>query len=168
MSIPLWLRKKLHLPREMDKALGNKYTGRYIFTEHHESHAASAFLPSPFQEAAIVTLDGVERQLDPKMLLICDAEKPVAVAGVMGGENSEVSDETTDILLESACFNDVGIRRTARRLNLATDASYRFERGVDPEVAPVAMERAVRLLTEIAGAEAVPGAVHFPEGDAPR
>ena len=59
MSIPLWLRQKLHLPREMDKALGNKYTGRYVFTEHHESHAASAFFPSPFEQAAILTLDGV-------------------------------------------------------------------------------------------------------------
>ena len=59
MGIPLWLRQKLHLPREMDKALGNKYKGRYIFTEHHESHAASAFFPSPFDEAAILTMDGV-------------------------------------------------------------------------------------------------------------
>ena len=59
MSIPVWLRQKLHLPREMDKALGNKYTGRYVFTEHHESHAASAFFPSPFDQSAILTLDGV-------------------------------------------------------------------------------------------------------------
>lgn len=58
-SIPLWLKQKLHLPRQMDKELGNKYKGRYVFTEHHESHAASAFFPSPFQEAAILTLDGV-------------------------------------------------------------------------------------------------------------
>ncbi len=59
MGLPVWLRQKLHLPREMDKALGGKYKGRYIFTEHHESHAASAFFPSPFEEAAILTLDGV-------------------------------------------------------------------------------------------------------------
>ena len=59
ISIPLWLRQKLHLPREMDKALGHKYKGRYVFTEHHESHAASAFFPSPFEQAAILTLDGV-------------------------------------------------------------------------------------------------------------
>jgi len=59
MGIPVWLRQKLHLPREMDKALGNRYKGRYVFTEHHESHAASAFFPSPFEEAAILTLDGV-------------------------------------------------------------------------------------------------------------
>lgn len=59
MSIPLWLKQKLHLPRELDRALGGKYKGRYVFTEHHESHAASAFFPSPFEEAAILTLDGV-------------------------------------------------------------------------------------------------------------
>ncbi|MHC4195383.1 MAG: carbamoyltransferase N-terminal domain-containing protein, partial [Planctomycetota bacterium] len=58
-GIPLWLKKKLHLPREMDKALDKKYKGRYIFCEHHESHAASAFFPSPFEEAAILTFDGV-------------------------------------------------------------------------------------------------------------
>src|SRR5262245_51867491 len=58
-ALPLWLRQKLHLPREMDRGLGGLYKGRYIFTEHHESHAASAFFPSPFEEAAILTLDGV-------------------------------------------------------------------------------------------------------------
>ena len=105
------------------------------------------------------TLDGVERVLDSEMLLICDAEKPVAIAGVMGGLNSEVSDATTDVLLESAYFNPVSIRRTARLLNMATDASYRFERGVDPEGVLVAMERAVRLIVDITGAEAVPGGI---------
>ena len=59
MAIPIWLRQKLHLPKEMDKALNYKYKGRYIFTEHHESHAASAFFPCPFEEAAILTMDGV-------------------------------------------------------------------------------------------------------------
>ena len=103
----------------------------------------------------IVTLDGVKRELDQEMLLICDAEKPVAIAGIMGGENSEVIDTTKDILLESACFNPISVRRTARNLNLGTEASYRFERGVDPELAPRAMERAVQLLVEISGAEAV-------------
>ena len=103
----------------------------------------------------IVTLDGEKRELDQEMLLICDAEKPVAVAGVMGGENSEVIDSTKNILLESACFNPISVRRTARHLNLGTEASYRFERGVDPELAPRAMERAVQLLVELAGAETV-------------
>ena len=59
MAVPLWLKQKLHLPREMDRGLHNRYKGRYVFTDHHESHAASAFFPSPFEEAAILTLDGV-------------------------------------------------------------------------------------------------------------
>jgi phenylalanyl-tRNA synthetase beta chain len=102
-------------------------------------------------ELNFTTLDGKERKLDPEMLMICDAERPVAVAGVMGGMNSEVSDATTSVLLESACFNDVSIRRTARKLNLSTDASYRFERGVDPGGTINAMNRAVELLCELAG-----------------
>ncbi len=102
-------------------------------------------------EATFTTLDEKERKLDPDMLMICDGDRPVAVAGVMGGMNSEVSDSTTTVLLEAACFNDVSIRRTARKLNLSTDASYRFERGVDPEGTINAMNRAVDLLCEIAG-----------------
>lgn len=106
--------------------------------------------PRP-HEKTFTTLDEKERKIDPEMLLICDATRPVAVAGVMGGMNSEVSESTTNVLLESACFNDVSIRRTARLLNLATDASYRFERGVDPEGTINAMNRAVDLLCELAG-----------------
>jgi phenylalanyl-tRNA synthetase beta chain len=116
----------------------------------------------------IVTLDGEKRQLDKEMLLICDAEKPVAVAGVMGGENSEVIESTRDILLESACFNPLSVRRTARQLNLGTEASYRFERGVDPEVSPRAMERAVQLLVEITGAEIVANGYDCVAGIKPR
>lgn len=112
--------------------------------------------PRP-EERTFTTLDEKERPLDPDMLMICDAEQPVALAGVMGGMNSEVSDTTTTILLESACFNDVSIRRTARKLNLATDASYRFERGVDPEGTLPAMNRAVELLCEIAGGSCAEG-----------
>ncbi len=102
-------------------------------------------------ETIFTTLDGSERKLDQEMLMICDAEKPVAVAGVMGGMNSEVSDSTTQVLLESACFNPLSVRKTARQLNLGTDASYRFERGVDPDGAIRAMERAALLLCEVAG-----------------
>jgi phenylalanyl-tRNA synthetase beta chain len=103
----------------------------------------------------IVTLDGQERQLDPEMLMICDEQKPVAVAGVMGGANSEVEADSSEILLESACFDPVCVRRTARKLNLGTDASFRFERGVDPQGAPYALERVVRLMVEICGARPV-------------
>jgi phenylalanyl-tRNA synthetase beta chain len=100
----------------------------------------------------LTTLDGQQRSLDPEMLLICDAEKPLAVAGVMGGENSEVSESTTRILLESACFDPVSVRRTARVLKMNTEASYRFERGVDPRGVTTALERAVQLLREVTGA----------------
>lgn len=112
----------------------------------------------------IQTLDGAIRQLDPEMLMICDAERGVAVAGVMGGGNSEVGEETIDILLESACFNPVSIRRTSRKLNLATDSSYRFERGVDPQGTVRALERAARLIVELAGGKAVAGGVDCREG----
>jgi len=107
----------------------------------------------------ITTLDGIERNLDPEMLLICDAVKPVAVAGVMGGENSEVSENTTDVLLESAYFSPISIRRTNRNLNLGTDASYRFERGTDPLGTVTALERAVRLIAEICQADAEEGGI---------
>lgn len=103
----------------------------------------------------IVTLDGVERSADPDMLLICDPEKPVAIAGVMGGENTEVTEGTKQVLLESAHFNPVSIRKTARQLRIASEAAYRFERGVDPEGVLRALERAVQLMQEITGATAV-------------
>ncbi|HIJ78461.1 MAG: phenylalanine--tRNA ligase subunit beta [Desulfobulbaceae bacterium] len=109
----------------------------------------------------MTTLDGVERQLDEQMLLICDAENPVALAGVMGGANSEVDNATVNILLESACFDAISIRRTAGKLKMSTDASYRFERGVDPQAAPRAMERAVQLIARLAGGEIVAGGVDF-------
>lgn len=110
-------------------------------------------------DETMITLDGVERKLDPEMLLICDAERPVAVAGVMGGQNSEVTEHTTDILLESAYFNPVNIRRTSRALNLSTDASYRFERGIDPQGTINALERAAQLMVELCGAQLMDGGV---------
>ncbi len=113
-------------------------------------------------EDRFTTLDGVERRIEPDMLMICDGQRPVAVAGVMGGLDSEVTDATTEILLESACFDPVSIRRTARRLNLPSEASYRFERGVDPELATRAMERAVQLMVEVAGAETSAGIDAYP------
>ena len=119
------------------------------------------------EEKTFTTLDGAERKLDADMLMICDGEKPVAVAGIMGGMNSEVSGTTTDILLESACFNPVSIRKTARRLNLATEASYRFERGVDPGGTVNAMDRAVALFCEIAGGNCAPEGMDVYDGRKP-
>ncbi len=98
-----------------------------------------------------VTLDGVERTLHEEDLMICDAKKPLCIAGVYGGENSGVSNTTTSIFLESAYFNPVSIRKTAKRHALNTDASFRFERGIDPNITKYALKSAALLITEIAG-----------------
>ncbi|MEJ2057824.1 MAG: phenylalanine--tRNA ligase subunit beta, partial [Desulfofustis sp.] len=118
-------------------------------------------------EATFTTLDNAERRLEKDILMICDGRKPVAVGGGMGGLHSEVTETTTNVLLESACFNAISIRKTARRLNLSTDASYRFERGVDPQGTIDAMERAVNLICEIAGGTAEPGGVDVNVGHQP-
>ena len=99
----------------------------------------------------IQTLDEVERKLDETMLAICDAEKPVAVAGVMGGFDSSITDATTDVLLEVAYFDRASIRQTSRNLKLSTEASHRFERGVDIENLIRASNRAAELICELAG-----------------
>ena len=104
----------------------------------------------------ITLLDGQEIEPDEDMLLICDHEKPVALAGIMGGQDSAVGDATRDILLESAWFNPATIIGKGRRLGLATDSSHRFERGVDPELQVAAIERATALILEIAGGSAGP------------
>ena len=99
------------------------------------------------------TLDGVERELHEDDLMICDAEKPMCIAGVFGGIHSGVTDATTNIFLESAYFNPVSIRKTAKRYGLNTDASFRFERGIDPNITEYALKRAALLIVEIAGGE---------------
>lgn len=105
------------------------------------------------------TLDSKQRKLEEDMLLICDGEKPVAIAGVMGGENSEISDSTVNILLESAYFDPSSIRKTAKILGLGTDASHRFERGVDPLGTLYAAERAANLITELTGGKLIDGTI---------
>jgi len=108
---------------------------------------------------SIKTLDGAERKLDEQMLVIADAKRVVAVAGVMGGEDTEISSATTDVLIESAYFNPASVRRTARLLGLHTEASHRFERGADPEGVLRAQERCVALICEIAGGVATEDAL---------
>ena len=100
---------------------------------------------------AFVSLDGKTRLLSGDTLMICDGVKAVAVAGVMGGLNSEIREDSQDILLESAYFDPSSIRRTSKRLGMATDAAYRFERGVDPEGLLRALDRAAQLMAECAG-----------------
>ena len=105
----------------------------------------------------LYTLDGMKRDLNPNMLVIADEKYPIALAGVMGGADSEVIDPTTSILLESANFNNISIRRTSIKLNLRSEASSRFERGLSPELAPIALRRATQLLLELAGGKAARG-----------
>ncbi len=100
-----------------------------------------------------VTLDGVERKLSERDLMICDEEKPMCLAGVFGGLDSGVTEETTEVFLESAYFNPVWIRKSAKRHGLSTDASFRYERGIDPNIAPYALKRAALLVTELAGGQ---------------
>ncbi|MBW1693261.1 MAG: phenylalanine--tRNA ligase subunit beta [Deltaproteobacteria bacterium] len=106
-----------------------------------------------------MTLDGKEHPLDPEMLMICDGEKPVAIGGVMGGMNSEIEDSTTRILLESAYFNPISIRKTSKKLGLNTDASHRFERGVDPDGTVRVLKRATQLIMEIGGGRRIGGII---------
>jgi len=104
----------------------------------------------------LTTLDGVVRSLSPEDLLITDGSGPIGLAGVMGGSTTEISDATTDILIEAANFDPVSIARTARRHKLPSEASRRFERGVDPTLGPIAAQRVVDLLVSLAGGAADP------------
>jgi phenylalanyl-tRNA synthetase beta chain len=100
----------------------------------------------------LTTIDHVDRELDPNMLAICDVSRPVALAGVMGGAESEIGEGSSDVILESAHFNPLSVRRTARILKLPSEASHRFERFVDPELTVPAMKRAAELMRQHAGA----------------
>ncbi len=115
----------------------------------------------------LVTLDGVERPLSTDMLAIADAEAPVALAGVMGGFESEVTEKTTTILLESATFHATNIRRTATKLKSRTEASTRFDKGLNPELAMVAARRATKLFVDLAGGRALHGFVDIYPRPAP-
>ncbi|MBP5274753.1 MAG: phenylalanine--tRNA ligase subunit beta, partial [Abditibacteriota bacterium] len=101
----------------------------------------------------LTTLDGVDRTLDAEMMVIADKNEPVALAGIMGGEGSEIREDTVDIFLETAIFDCYNVRRTSKKLNLSTESSYRFERTVDEEQALYAAKRALSLILELAGGE---------------
>ena len=113
----------------------------------------------------LVTLDGVERTLTPEMTVIADSVRPVGLAGVMGGRDTEVGSETTDIFIEAANFVPARTRRTRRVAGLSTDASYRFERGVDLALAPVALERVAQLVIALAGGRVASAPVDLYAGD---
>lgn len=117
---------------------------------------------------SFTTLDDVERKLSAADLMICNAEEPMCIAGVFGGKTSGVNEHTTNVFLESAYFNPVSVRKTAKRHALKTDASFRFERGTDPEITVFALKRAALLIKEIAGGE-ISSAIsdHYPVNSSP-
>lgn len=156
---PLWLQNRL-------KAIGinpkNNVVDVTNYVMHELGQPLHAFdadkikgdkiIVKTLKEATkFTTLDGVERSLSSEDLMICDTEKPLCIAGVLGGENSGVSETTKTIFLESAYFNPVSIRKTAKRHAINTDASFRFERGIDPNMTEDAIMRASILICEIAG-----------------
>lgn len=106
-----------------------------------------------------VTLDGQERKLDENVLMICDAEKPVGIAGIMGGENSMITDDVSTMLFEAACFDGTNIRLSSKRVGLRTDASGKFEKGLDPNNAIEAINRACQLVEELGAGEVVGGVI---------
>jgi len=160
-SSPLWLQNRL-------RAIGLNPINNIVDVTNFVLHETGQPLHA-FDAAAIagnrvivktlpdrtkfVTLDGVERELSSSDLMICNKEEGMCIAGVFGGERSGVTGATTDVFLESATFSPVSVRRTSRRHDLHTDASYRFERGTDPEMTIYALKRAALLIRELAGGE---------------
>lgn len=115
------------------------------------------------------TLDGQVRKIDSSILMICDGEKPVGIAGIMGGENSKITDEVKTLLFEAACFNGTNIRLSGKKLGLRTDAAAKFEKGLDPNTAMEAINRACQLIEELGAGEVVGGAVDiYPEVRQPK
>ena len=117
----------------------------------------------------LVTLDGVERRLGTEVLVIADANDAIGIGGVIGGAGSEIGPDTTDILLESATFNSYNNRQTAQSMRLKTDATLRFEKGLRPELAPIALRRATQLIHQVAGGQIAQGIIDvFPDGPSPQ
>jgi len=164
---PDWLKEKL-------KSIGLRPINNIVdvtnFVMHETGQPLHAFdldklagqkiiVKSTIKESTFTTLDSKERKLRKNTLMICDGEKPVAIAGIMGGENSEINNNTKNILIESAFFNSSSIRRTAKILQLSTDASYRFERGTNPNITVYAAERAAKLIEELCKVKNVKGII---------
>jgi phenylalanyl-tRNA synthetase beta chain len=154
---PQWMQKRL-LAAGMRPVNGIVDVTNYVMLEmgqplhafdYEKLHGGKIIVRRALEGENIRTLDGQDHTLTPGMLAICDEDHPVAIAGIMGGEETEISASTRTILLESAHFDPVSIRRTSRKLNLRTEASYRFERYVDPEGVVNAANRACQLILEI-------------------
>ncbi|MFP3869279.1 MAG: phenylalanine--tRNA ligase subunit beta [Syntrophobacteria bacterium] len=154
---PLWLRQRLesHNVRAINNIVD---VTNYVMFElgqplhafdYHQLDGHRIVVRRAEPAETFVTLDGQSRQLNQDMLLICDASRGVALAGIMGGLNSEITDQTTTVLIESAYFHPASVRRTARTLGISTESSYRFERGVDPEGVITALDRAAQIMAEL-------------------
>ncbi|HUR15505.1 MAG TPA: phenylalanine--tRNA ligase subunit beta [Mycobacteriales bacterium] len=161
---PAWLTRRLTLAGMRPISLAVDVTNHVMLELGQPLHAfdldalqGSVVVRRAVAGERLTTLDGQDRALDPDDLLITDDRGPIALAGVMGGAETEVSAATTRVLLESAHFAPSSITRTARRHRLPSEASKRFERGVDPDLAAAAAEAAVRLLVELGGATSGPG-----------
>jgi len=174
---PFWLRYRLHVLGLRAINCVVDITNLVLLEYGYPTHAfdlqrvrGERIVVRTAREAeSIETLDGLVRTLASDDLLICDAERPLAVAGVMGGLESGVHAETKRVLVECAYFDPRAVRRTSRRLGLHTDASHRFERGVDPRAVPGVLARVVSLICELAGgATAVHGFEIYPEAIKPR
>ncbi|HEY5556528.1 phenylalanine--tRNA ligase subunit beta [Acetobacterium sp.] len=143
--------------------------GQPLHAFDYESLHSDKIVIKTTTDKKMVTLDAKERELDPSMLMITNGTTPVAIAGIMGGENSEITETTQQVVLESACFNKSSIRLTAKKLGLRTEASVRFEKGVDPELAMAAAMRATWLLEEIGACEVTEGLIDvYPDPVIPR
>ena len=125
----------------------DKIEGKEIIVRHAE------------KDEKFVTLDGQERTLDDSVLMICDGKKAIGMAGIMGGENSMITDDVTTMLFEAACFDGTNIRLSGKKVGMRTDASAKFEKGLDPNLAMEAMDRACQLIEELGAGEVVGGAV---------
>ena len=156
---PDWLKKRLESvglrPKNVIVDITNYVlmeTGQPLHAFDADTLAGNAIIVKTANSGEkFTTLDGKDRILDEKTLMICDAEKPIAIAGVMGGKNSEISDSTKNVFIESAYFFPSSIRRTAKTQGISSDAAYRFERGVDIDLIPHAAMRAAQLMVELAG-----------------
>lgn len=169
---PFWIRYRLHLSgiRSINNVVDvTNYvlleTGQPLHSFDYERLRENRIIVRRAREGEhFTTLDGENRHLNKETLLICDGERPVALAGIMGGLNSEIYAGTRDILLESAYFDPVTIRRGSKLLGLSTEASYRFERGVDINGVETALKRAVSLISRLAGGNVARGFIDkYPE-----
>jgi phenylalanyl-tRNA synthetase beta chain len=162
---PLWMRKRLEA--QGVRAINNVVdVTNYVMMElgqplhafdYHRLDEHRIVVRRAQPDETFVTLDGQKHKLGRDMLLICDGSRGVALAGIMGGLNSEITPETTTVLIESAYFQPTGTRRTAKALGLSTESSYRFERGVDPEGVITALDRAAQLMMELSEGQLASG-----------